>query len=180
MHTFTKSEQFVLGPVYLDWPNLFEAVPYKGGNRPPAPDARKNFHVNVIMNPEQTQLVNQKCIEVANQGFTGVESQDRDFLWPFMMVEKKKNAIYGQMFPGHYMMNCKAGEEYPPVIKGPDKQDLKPEMRSLIYSGVKAHVVINLMSYQEGRNTGIRCGLAKVITWGLGDRIPVGLSLIHI
>lgn len=144
-----QSENFVIENVIISYPKLFKPEPFmQNGVAQGDP-----FYSCVLLVDEATvQKIYQYAQGVAQSAYTKGEAQDPTFGWPWSPANLKPEYRDDPRTANLYMINAKAGQDYPPQVVGADHQPLID--RGQIYAGCVCAVGINVYSRPQPARPG--------------------------
>lgn len=147
-----KSIKFVTGLVRLSYANIW--TPKEDLSK------RMRYSASLLIKKSDTKTVSRlksKIKDLINdeeaKKILGTKGKDLDL--PLRDGDKEKEG--DPNYAGHYFLNAKASEEYPPKILDNDGEMLMD--KSEIYSGCYCQAVLSLFVYNQGGNRGVGVGL---------------------
>jgi len=146
-------------------------------------NSKNYFSVGLICNGENLQKIVDMVQQHAQRTFhKGEYNTNPKFQWPWAQIEESaaKYPERAQKFPGHYLINAKAQEEWPPaVLDATQPRDQNGNLQpfqnwSQLVAGTYCYALVNCYDYTQGNNQGIAVGLNVIVVTAQCDPFKEG------
>ena len=154
----------------LSFPKLF--VP-KPGTANAAPDARKSYGCDLILEPDTNIDAFWGDMQRAAFETHGENFNNMDLNWPIRQSGSKK--WDDPQFQGRWVIHCSRPESQgkPNIVDGANNNIIDP---GVMYPGVIVGVYVTVYGYSKG-SLGVNCGLETVVYQGEGTRLDNRMSV---
>ncbi|MCU7887044.1 MAG: DUF2815 family protein [Candidatus Thiodiazotropha sp. (ex Lucinoma aequizonata)] len=154
MKKTSTSEVFVLKDCIIRYPHVFKPQQALSSNE-------LKFSVKIYIIPTQMQIAHEKAKVLAESHFQNKEYEAPYFKWPYVAANQKPADALNVRLNELYVMNPKAGVEFPPSVVDSNKQPLTDNGE--LYSGCVCAVGIRFFTYEKMGNIGIGVGLVALM-----------------
>lgn len=167
----TYSDTFLIENAIGSFVKVFTPEPFMQNG---IPQGEPFYSMTLLVTQEAATLINQEAFKIASTHYSNGEPQHPSFGWPCQPANLKPEYANNPRTAHLYMVNAKAGMDYPPQVVEPDgvKPDGSPKYKAVtdrgkVYSGAVYAVGINVYTRPQPARIG-----------EVGQGVGVGLKVV--